>query len=332
MGVLTNITATAMVIDGCSFFYDGWDARLEKAGVTALQMTIPWPGDDSRMAVKRYGEFLKKIEGDDRVVMVDSAAGIESCYQNKQVGFILGCQDGSILENDLHLVAAFHSLGVRVLQLTYNKRNLIGDGCLEPANAGLSMFGRKMIEEMNHLGMVVDLSHVGEKSSLEAMEISSQPCIFSHSNPKKRVDNPRNITDEQIRCCAEKNGVIGLSPWPPISWMGNEAPPTRDDFIGHLEYVVDLVGIHHVSIGTDSEATPGAYPAHLSKSLGVDYPESQEAYRRAFPDKKKTVGFESMEKIPDLADSLLERGWKEEDLKKVLGENLFRVYQEVWGG
>ena len=115
-----------------------------------------------------------------------------------KVGLILASQDGSILESDPNLVEIFYRIGFRVIQLTYNERNLLGDGCHEPANAGLSRLGVEMIQAMNRIGMVLDLSHVGERTSLEAIEVSSKPVLFSHSNPRARADSARNITDEQI--------------------------------------------------------------------------------------------------------------------------------------
>lgn len=323
--------ADAIVIDGCSFFSQGWHERLAIAGVTALQMTVPWPGDDFRRAVRRYQHYYRLVNEDARLGLVTSTEDIRQFKREGRVGFILGSQDADILETDPGLVEVYHRLGVRVIQISYNERNLLADGCLEPTNAGLSRFGKAVIREMNRVGIQVDLSHVGERSSLEAMDISTKPCIFSHSNPKARADNPRNITDEQIRRCAETGGVIGLSPWPPICWTGGPNPPSLDDLIGHIEYVVDLVGIDHVAIGTDSEATPGAYPKELRTSLGATYGPVTGRFQETHPGVRHTAGFESMEGFPNLTAALLERGWRPEDVRKLLGENLLRVYRESWG-
>ena len=320
----------AIIIDGCSFFSKGWHERLQKAGTTALQMTVPWPWDDARQGLRRYEEYLQLTRNDPKLEIITSVDVIRAAKAEGKVGFILGAQNASILENDPGLAEIFQRIGVRVIQLSYSQRNLLADGCFESSNAGLSLLGEVMIKELNRVGIQIDLSHVGERSSLEAMEISSRPCIFSHSNPAARTSHVRNITDEQIRKCAESGGVVGLSPHAPINWTGGEIAPSLDDFVGHLEYVVDLVGIDHVSFGTDSEATPGAYPPEVRTSLRAAYPPSVYAFSEAHPGVTDSTGFETMEDLPNVTAALLDRGWTETDLRKFLGENLMRVYGENW--
>ena len=230
------------------------------------------------------------------------------------------------------MVEVFRRLGTRVLQLSYNERNLLADGCAEPTNAGLSRFGKAVVHELNRTGIVIDLTHVGERSSLEAIEASTKPCIFSHSNPRTRVDNQRNISDAQIDACAEAGGVIGLCPWAIACWTGGPTPPNLGDFLDHLEYVADRVGRDHVALGTDSEATPGAFPPGLREAYRAMYPEVYDVFLTTFPSDPKTSGFETMEDLPNVTDGLLRRGWPEADVRKVLGENLLRVYAASWNG
>jgi membrane dipeptidase len=321
----------AIVVDGTSFFCQGWHQRLETAGVTALQLTVPWDGEGARQAVGRCAEYFALVRREPRLTIVGSVADIRRAKVRGKVGLILGSQDGSILESDPKLVEVFFRIGFRVIQLTYNDRNLLGDGCLEPANAGLSRLGIEMIESMNRVGMVLDLSHVGERTSLEAIEVSSKPLLFSHSNPRKRADSPRNITDEQIGKCAAGGGVIGATPYAPITWRGGPKPPDLDDFVGHVEHIADLVGVDHVCFGSDSEATPGAYPRELLRRLFTAHPEATAAFREAHPGIFLTEGFESMEALPQVTERLLGRGWSEADIRKFLGENLLRVYAANWG-
>ncbi len=320
----------AIVIDGTSFFSEGWHERLAIAGVTALQMTVPWVGENARQAIRRCEAYYALVRDDPRLEIVTSVQDIHRVKEDGKVGFILGSQDGSILEDDVGLVEVFFRLAFRVIQLTYNQRNLLGDGCHEPANAGLSRLGRAMIAELNRVGMLLDLSHVGERTSLEAMEVSSKPVIFSHSNPKARANSLRNISDQQIKTCAAGGGVIGATPFAPMNWTGGTKAPDLDDFIGHVEYIVDLVGIDHVSFGTDSEATPGAYPVELRRSLASSYPEATRAFRETHPDVVASAGLETMEQLPRVTEALLDRGWKDGDVRKFLGENLLRVYGENW--
>jgi len=161
------------------------------------------------------------------------------------------------------MVEVFCRLGLRVAMLSYNDRNFAADGCITGTDAVLSREGRELVKEMNRCGIVIDCSHTGERSSLDAIELSEKPCIFSHSNPKARSNLPRNITDEQIKRVAAGGGVAGLTPFAPMNWDGGDVPPTLDDFLDNIECVVDLAGIDHVAIGTDKEATPGAYPQEL---------------------------------------------------------------------
>jgi membrane dipeptidase len=319
----------SIVIDGCSFFATAWSDRQETSGVTALQMTVPMTWSGAREALHNIHQYYALVEKEPRFTIIKSVDDIRRAKAQSKVGFILGAQNAQYFEYDPAFVEDFYRAGVRVTQLTYNERNLLGDGCLEPSNVGLSKFGKTIVAEMNRVGMQVDLSHVGERTTLDAMEHSTLPCIFSHSNPKARADNPRNITDEQIKKCAESGGVVGLTSYAPMVWMGG-APPFIDDVIEHIEYVVDLVGIDAVSFGTDSEVTPGSYPQHVIKRLGRDYPEAAAPLRAAHPNVRKTDGFESMESFEDLSVRLLDRGWSETDLRKLLGENVMRVYGQNW--
>jgi membrane dipeptidase len=303
---------------------------MEIAGVTALQMTVPWVVEGARPAIARIEEYYELVRNDPRLGFVTQVADVQRMKDDGGVGFIIGCQDGSILEADTGLVEVFWRLGMRAIQLTYNARNLLGDGCLEPENAGLSQLGRRMIAEFNRVGMQLDLSHVGERTTLDAIDVSSQPVIFSHSNPIVRAGSPRNITDEQIKKCAARGGVIGATPFAASNWTGGAKPPDINDFVGHVEYIADLVGIDHVAFGTDSEATPGAYPVELRAWLQKTYPESSDALKEAHPGVATSEGIESMEGLPAVTAKLLEREWSDEDIRKFLGGNLLRVYAENW--
>lgn len=325
-----ELHADSIVIDATSFFCEGWNPRLETAGVTALQMTMPHPGDDARAGIRRIEGYYQLVARDERLRFAMSVEDVRAAKRDGQVALVIGAQDAGIFEDDLGLPEVFWRLGMRAVQLTYNPRNLLGDGCLEPDNAGLSRLGRAMIEEINRVGIQLDLSHVGHRTSMEAIEASSKPVIFSHSNPQTRAPSPRNITDELIKACAERGGVIGCTPFAPANWTGGEQLPDLESFVGHVEYVADLVGVDHVAFGTDSEATPGAYPVELRAQLAVSYPESSAAFKAAHPNVARSVGLESMEDVPAVTGALLERGWGEGDVRKFLGENLLRVYGENW--
>lgn len=325
-----SVFRDAIVIDGCSFFATEWTKRQEISGVTALQMTVPMPWFSARDTFDSIHKHVALTEREPRFTIIKTTDDIRAAKAAGNVGFILGAQNAQYFEYDAAFVADFFAVGVRVTQLTYNERNLLGDGCLEPSNVGLSTFGKRIVSEMNRVGMQIDLSHVGERTSLDAIDHSTKPCIISHSNPRARVDNPRNISDELMKACAAAGGVVGMTSYAPMVWMG-DVPPTIDDVIGHIEYAVDVIGIDHVSFGTDSEVTPGTYPAFVTNRLAADYPDTAASLKAAHPDVQQTAGFESMESFPHLASALADRGWRADDLKKLLGENLMRVYKENWG-
>lgn len=187
-----------------------------------------------------------------------------------------------------------------------------------------------MVRELNQAGIVVDLSHAGRRTSLEAIEASSRPCVFTHSNPHALVPVPRNIADDQIRAVAAAGGVVGCSCFPPLVWRGGDRPPTLDEFIDCIAYVADLVGVDHVGIGTDSEATAGAYPAELRASLRTRYAATVGSFRDRFPDGRVEGLEDGMADWPRITARLLERGFSIEDVYKINGGNFLRVFQEVW--
>jgi membrane dipeptidase len=248
---------------------------------------------------------------------------------------IIGSQNSRQFEHDYldGMVEAFYRLGMRTAILAYNGRTFAANGCISGADEGLSREGKALVKEMNRVGMLIDCSHTCEKSNFETIELSEDPCVFTHSNPNSRSDMPRNISDELIKVCAEKGGVIGLTPFPPLNWNGGDDVPTFDDFLDNIEFVIDMVGIDHVGIGTDKEGTPGAYPreiimreiASMAISVG-DYFSKFAGVGGAI----KMEGFEELDGFPLITQGLLDRGYDAESIKKVLGGNFMRVFKEVW--
>ena len=322
---------SAIVIDGTSFFCRGYTDRLERAGVTALNMTTAWPDDDFEMAVRRIEEYYALVREDAKLAIVERAEDIPRLKQDGRVGIIIAFQNARPIGSTLERIETFWRLGVRTIQLTYNTRSYIGDGVFEDTDAGLSKFGRAAVMEMNRVGILIDLSHVGRRTSLDAIEVSEKPCVFTHSNPYALVPVPRNITDEQMRAVAAKGGVVGCSSFPALVWRGGAEPPTIDQFVECIDYTVGVVGIDHVSIGTDSEATKGAYPPELRASLRRKYPGTTGAFHQKFPQGPPVKGLEEgLGDWPNITTRLLQRGYKPDDVKKVLGGNLLRVMREVW--
>ncbi|MBM3450056.1 MAG: hypothetical protein FJX78_03590 [Armatimonadetes bacterium] len=212
------------------------------------------------------------------------------------------------------------------------EQNFVGCGVIEERDSGLSRFGREIVAELNRLGIVIDLSHGGPKTKMAASEHSRHPVVLSHSNPSARVDVPRNITDAQMKAVAAKAGVIGCSSDPPLNWRGGP-PPKLSDFIDNIAYVVDLIGIDHVCIGTDSEATKGAYPPQLRAMLRRKYADTTGAFHKTFPQGAAMEGLEEgLADWPNITAALLARGFAPPDVQKIIGGNFLRVFQTLWGG
>ena len=322
----------SIVIDGTTFFCRGYTDRLEKAGVTALNITTAWPDDDFEAAVRRVEEYYAVAAADPKIEIVETADHIVRLKQEGKVGLIVAFQNSRPIGTSLERVATFWRLGVRTIQLTYNTRTYAGDGVFEEHDGGLSKFGAAMVREMNRVGILVDLSHGGRRTTLDAIEASEKPCVFTHSNPHALVPVPRNITDEQMKAVAAKGGLVGCSSFPALVWRGGDSGPTLDQFVECIDYAVNLVGIDHVSIGTDSEATKGAYPPELRASLRRLYPGTTGGFHGRFPQGSPLVEMEDgLGDWPNVTRKLLDRGYKPADAQKIIGGNFLRVAREVWG-
>jgi membrane dipeptidase len=252
--------------------------------------------------------------------LATSAAAIRDAKAAGQVGIVLHLQGGAPLEADVDLADAFHALGVRVVQLTYNFRNLIGDGCLESADGGLSDFGRRVVARLVELGVVVDVSHVGVRTSLEAIEAAPGSVIATHANARAVCDTPRNLTDDQIRQLARSGGVIGLCAFP--SFVTTDARPTLDHLVAHAAYIGELVGPEHVGIGLDfAEETEEDYDYY-----GYDprwYPRPPWVYPE---------GIRGFFDFQNLRGALERRGFTAAEVNGILGGNFLRALERIWGG
>jgi membrane dipeptidase len=329
----TDADAGLIIVEGCTWTFDGWTEKIAQSGVTALNLTLVGGTEGFAEALREFEHALSVIRADpDHFLLACSVADIRRAKAEHKTSIVFNFQNGRSVEDRLEHLLLFHELGLRSMQLTYNERNFIGDGCLEPANAGLSLFGRRVVTEMNRLGILIDLTHVGERTTLEAIERSEHPCVFSHSNPRRRAPNLRNITDEQIRACARRDGVIGLSPWGPICWTGGDNPPTMDDLIAHIEYVANLVGIDHAGIGTDSTtSTRLDHIAAHATEINTAYAAVTGTYVGRFGTGLQERYPVAAEDLPKVATRLRERGFSAVDTAKVMGGNFLRVWETVWG-
>lgn len=277
-----------------------------------------------RETLDRIGEVYRLVSQTDQLCLATDTAAIRAAKRDGKLAAILHFQGTGPFEDDLGLAEIYWRLGVRVVQLAYNVRALAADGCEEPGNAGLSRFGRQLVAELNRFGMVVDVSHTGHQSSLDAVEVSAAPVIASHSNAFAVQPSRRNLQDDLIRALADSGGVIGINGYP--AFVADSVTPTLDQYIDHMAYIADLVGAEHVGIGVDytTRDLPMADYDQLITS-GAWTPESYPPPPWHYPS-----GLDDGSGLPNLTTRLLERGFSEQDVRGILGENWLRVFDAVW--
>jgi membrane dipeptidase len=301
--------------------------KLKREGVTAIQETIcdmEWGVHRTIKAMGEWNEMIKQAA--DRMLLAKTADDIRRAKHEGKVATIYGFQHAPI-ENDLNLLTTYHQLGLRVMQITYSERNQIGDGCFEKKDCGLSSFGEEVVEKMNELGILIDLSHVGDKTTLEAIEVSKDPCCYTHSNPRALMDKVRNKTDEQIKALAEKGGVMGLTFYTHLI-REDQLPTIWGDYVDMIEYVVDLVGIDYVGTGLD-----------VAYGVTVDHPIYKQMLEK-YPSIYNVPGYTQMERLNwymseecswmNVTRGLVKRGYSDQEIQKILGLNFLRLFEKTW--
>jgi len=343
-----DIFQRSVVIDGLggpgnSMAEDGAplaEAYLEdirNSGLTAVHVTIlpvgSTPPDAAfAEAVMGIGRYEREIDRNpDLLTRVRTVADLQTAKSTGRTGFIYGFQDGVAFETDLARLDELHRLGIRIVQPTYNRRNLLGDGCLEPANAGLSKTGVDAVARMNELGILVDLSHCGRQTAADAIKASTRPVAFTHTGSAAQNDHPRNRTDAELRAVAGKGGVSGVFFMP---FLNEGKQPTAADVIRHLEHMIQVAGEDHVSIGTDGgispeELTPEFRERHAGfvrrrREAGISAPgETEDGF--LFANELNTP-----RRLETLAGMLSARGHSDARIEKILGANLVRVFSDTW--
>lgn len=302
-----------------------------QGGVTAVAPTVAIY-EDAGQALREIGSWLAHIRRNPNLVLVRGAGDILRAKTSGQLGVILHFQGSDPIENHLDLLDAYRALGVGVIQLAYNVRNRICDGAEETEDAGLSRFGRDFVRRCNEVGIIVDCSHTGERSSLEAMAMSTSPVVFSHANARAVHDSRRNITDDQIRAAAATGGLIGVAGFP--GFVSASSSPTLDQLIDHVDHVVRLVGAAHVGLGLDYY--PGQHGVADERSARRNYEAALasgkwQAQTYPAPPHRYPEGIETPRTLPAFTARLLQRGYSAEEVKLILGGNWLRVYESVWG-
>jgi len=292
--------------------------RMRAAGYGCV--TITTAADDDMPFTMRKLAHDRAIFGQhtDRFILIETVDDIFKARSEGRLGIVFSFQGTLPFERDIGLVEVYYQLGVRQALMAYNQKNFVGDGCHEPGDGGLSRFGVSLVQEMNRVGMLVDCSHTGYRTTMDVFEVAKGPVIFSHSNARALWDHERNIRDEQAKACARTGGVVGVN-GDGVFVADND--PSTSELFRHIDYFFNLIGPEHVGIGLDfvsdapllntaARAKTGQWP----KGQGYDM----------------DVKWATPEQLPELTELMLKKGYSDEHVRGILGGNWLRVACDVW--
>jgi len=310
-------------------------ADIRASGLTAMNFTVGSVGsyaNDFDETIGNIAYWDREIAAHpDLLMKITRGSQLDEAKRAGRLCIIYGFQDTTMYGENLDRFDEFHNFGVRIVQLTYNRRNLMGDGCLEPGNAGLSKLGRSMVENMNARGTLLDLSHCGQRTTREGIEASTKPVAITHSGCIGLAsDMPRNKRDEELRLLAERGGVIGIYIMP---YLRSSGQVMADDVVKHIDYAVNVCGEDHVGLGTDGTTSAVDVTPEFKKKFADEIAERQ---KRGISDPGERA--DSFTFAPDLnmprrfekiAWLLSQRGYTDARIEKVLGGNFARLFREV---
>ncbi|MFX1375737.1 MAG: dipeptidase [Promethearchaeota archaeon] len=260
-------------------------------------------------------------ENSDLFYLIKSSKDFENLEKNNKIGYILALEGSGSISSDLSLLHNYYNVGVRSIALTHNKRNLLADGCAEIPAKGLSNLGMSYVKELNRLNVVIDLSHIAEPSFWDVLDIIEKPPVATHSNVRALCNHPRNLTDDQIKTIAERNGVIGINFFSTFIDK-NKNKATIDRLIDHIDYIVELVGVSHVGLGPDFLNYYIEDLKTLDGLMGNPFGGISEVGNN-FEVIRDVTGF------PNLIEAMQKRGYSDREVGKIQGENFLRVFKEV---
>jgi membrane dipeptidase len=306
------------------------------SGLTAVNVTLGYvsgPKEPFESSVRDVAEMDARIRANAReLTKIYTATDIVQAQSERRIGIIYGFQNAAMMGADASRADLFANLGVRVIQLTYNPGNQIGDGAMSPENRGLTPFGRQVIERLNANRVMVDLSHSGQATCLEAARISRQPISMNHIGCRALSDLPRNKTDEELRLVASKGGFVGIFFMPFLNPSGHA---TADDVVAHIDHAVNVCGEDHVGIGTDGTVTAiddlEAYKTTLAKEVAARRQAGVGAAGERPDTYPFVVDLRGVNQFLELADRLRRRGYSTPRIEKILGRNFLRYATDVWG-
>jgi len=318
-----------IVIDGLQ--YSNWNRaifqQLKEGGVTMVHVTVVYH-EQIRETLLRIGEWNRQFElHHDLIMPVKNTSDIRLAKKLGKVGIMFGAQNCSPIEDDIGMVEIMRELNLMIMQLTYNNQSLSACGCYEAEDSGVTRFGKQVIKEMNRVGMVVDMSHSAERSTLEAIEISERPIVISHANPNSFHQAKRNKSDTVLKALGESGGLLGFSLYP--FHLKNGPDCSLDDFCDMVANTADLMGIDHIGIGTDlCQEQPLSVLEWMRNgrwSKEMDYGEGSKA-NADWP--RPLSWFRDSRDFPNITKGLQNRGFRTEDIAKVMGMNWLNLLDE----
>ena len=331
-----NLMANSLVIDMCAFLtmngskMQGWyqdpdsypRGEWEKVKTSGMNVLNVHEGGGFKFVANLNGF----IANHDRLFMrIDSIEDLNRVKQSGRVGLMIGIQQG-IQFRKIGDVDFFYGLGLRVSQLTYNHRTLLGNGCMERSDGGLSDYGVKIIDRMNDVGMAVDAAHAGDRTALDTCVVSKKPVLITHSNCRALVPgHPRCVPDEVIRKMAATGGVMGITYL--RNFVRDREPTTIEHVVDHFDHIAKLVGVEHVGLGADQDIDghDKLPPEMLSKMIAKFDP------KYAFRNRCNIDGLDHPKRTFDLTEALIRRGYSDSDIEGILGGNFKRALSQIWG-
>ena len=296
-----------MAANGCNF--------------VSLTVAVDWDGlDDTIGNIARERAYF--LANSDKYQLVETVEDVLTAKQQNKLAVSFHFQGTNPIDYDLNMVETYYKLGVRHMLMAYNTKNAVGDGCYELGDGGLSRLGVRLIEEMNRVGMIADGSHTGYRTTMEMFEVSKDPVIFSHSNPRAICEHSRNIRDDQIQACAASGGVIGITG---VSLFLGDHQASTNSVIDNIKYISDLVGPQHVGLGLDYIADQQALAQKIDSMTAWTPPGDAFEFQP-----QETVKYFQPEQLPELTETLLKCNYSESDIRGFLGENWLRVANQVW--
>jgi len=292
--------------------------RFKAAGIDLVSLTVNMPTFDA--TIRHIAAVLAYIRARaDTMTLIRHADDAILARKTGKLALTLNLQETNPLDGDVAMVDVYYKLGIRHMLLAYNQKNRVGDGCAERTDAGLSRFGVSVVQEMNRVGMLVDGTHTGYRTTMEAMEVSNAPFIFSHCNAWQVFPHYRNIKDDQIRACAATGGVIGVNG---LGEFLDDRQASSEAIFRHLDHIVNLVGPTHVGIGLDYVKNTVGFWNWVRDNPDMWPPVNGKPH--------VDTDFGQPEQLEELCELMLSRQYSEDDVRAILGGNFARVARAVW--